>query len=130
MRKHNPWIQETGLAPWPDRRCGFADKAFNSCVAKRSPGARARRKRAGRVAAATPPPFPSVWDVTGRHVPTVAAGRGHVVPGAVASATRGREWRAGEITSPEQCPQEAESCAPASSGPAREDQYEESAEVC
>jgi hypothetical protein len=128
MRKHNPWIQETGRAPWPDRRCGFADKAFNSCVAKQSPGARA--EAGGLRGGSHVPPFPSVWDVTGRHVPTVAAGRGHVVLGAVASATRGREWRAGEITSPEQCPQEAERCAPASSGPAREDQYEESAEVC
>ena len=86
-------------------------------------------KREGRVTAVTSPPSPASGGVTQRHVPTIAAVRGQVVPGAVASAARSRERRAGAITSPEPCPPEAERCVPARSGPVREDQHEESAEV-
>jgi hypothetical protein len=56
-------------------------------------------KREGRVTAVTSPPSPASGGVTQRHVPTVAAVRGQVVPGAVASAARSRERRAGASTS-------------------------------
>jgi hypothetical protein len=56
-------------------------------------------KREGRVTAVTSPPSPASGGVTQRHVPTIAAVRGQVVPGAVASAARSRERRAGASTS-------------------------------